>query len=108
LNHHLPLSVRVLAVLAAICLVASFAIALLLPPSLSLAQVIARADHTAMVRLQGLVRDGLGEWSWRSLAIPILARPGWLTPLAIGLLLGGAAVSMASRAMAPRSRHRRP
>ena len=108
MKDHPPLLVRVLAILASICLIVSFAIALLLPPTLSLAAVIARADHLLLVGLQDAVRGGLGDWAWKNLAVPLLARPGWLFPLALALLLGAAAITFASRQTAPHSRHRRP
>lgn len=108
MTEHPPFLVRILAILAAICVVASFSLALLLPPSLSLAGVIARLDHLLLVGLQDVVKATLGDWAWANIAMPLLTRPGWLLPLALGMIFGGAAVSLATRRTAPRSRHRRP
>lgn len=106
--QHPPLLVRVLLVLAAICFVASFALALLLPSTLSLAGFIARVDHAALVDLQNATRATLGDSVWRSVLVPLLGRPDWLLPLTLGLVFAGAALTCASREAAPRSRHRRP
>ena len=97
MKHNWPIAVRVLAVLAAACFVASFALALLLPSSLSLAGMIARIDHMGLVEVQDIVRGYVGEWVWVGLVIPILERPDWLMPLLLGIVLAGAAVSIASR-----------
>lgn len=93
----LPFSARLLWVLAAICLVASFTLALLLPPSLPLAELIARMDHGALVRLQEFVRAHFSDWAWTGLVLPLLTRPDWLVPLALGIVLAGMAVSLGSR-----------
>lgn len=108
MTEHPPIVVRVLAILAAICVVASFSLALLLPPTLSLAGVIARLDHIFLVGLQDAVKGTFGDWMWAKVAMPVLTRPGWLLPLALGIVFGGVAVSLATRRAAPRSRHRRP
>jgi hypothetical protein len=100
--------VRILAVLASICFVASFSLALLLPATLTLAGMIARIDHMVLVHVQDVVRTYVGDWLWTDVAIPILARPDWLPPLLLGIVFAGAAVTTASRQAAPRSRHRRP
>ena len=88
-------AVRVLAVLAAVCLIAAFTLLLMLPPLLSLAQYISWVDHTKLLALQSLVRDHMSEWLWRAVALPLLARPSWLLPLCLGIVLGGAAVTIA-------------
>lgn len=99
---------RVLAIAAAVCFVVSFALALLLPPTLSLAGMIARADHPMLVRIQNVVRGTFGDWVWVNVAVPVLARPDWLIPLTLGIVCAGAAATLASRRAAPHSRHRRP
>jgi hypothetical protein len=85
---------RALAVLAAICLVVAFTLLLTLPLDLPLAQCIDRIDHAKLLALQSLVRDHLSEWAWQALTLPLLARPGWLLPLSLGILFGGAAISV--------------
>jgi hypothetical protein len=103
----MPLAARVLWVLSAACMVASFTLALLLPPSLTLASLVARADHMALVRLQDFVRGHVSDWAWTSVLLPLLARPDWLLPLALGLVFAGLAVSVASRPGATRANRRR-
>jgi hypothetical protein len=98
------MTVRVLAVLAAACFVASFTLALLLPPTLTLAGMITRIDHMFLVHAQNVVRDYIGDWLWVGVIIPTLARPDWLLPLLLGIVFAGAAVSTASRSVAPRRR----
>ncbi|CAH2604551.1 conserved protein of unknown function [Rhodovastum atsumiense] len=101
------MTVRVLAVIAAILLVVAFALASLLPPMLPLAQAISIANHGWLVSLQNAVRDGVSEWVWLHLFMPLLLRPAWLTPAALGMLAGGAALTLQSHRDAPRShRHR--
>ena len=71
---------RGLAVLAAACLVVAFALLLMLPLMLPLAQCIDRFDHGKLLALQSLVRDHVSEWAWQGLRRTRLARPGWLLP----------------------------
>ena len=98
-----PIAERVLAVLAAMCLVAAFALANLLPVTLSLTRLISMIDHPMLLALQDGVRDHVSEWAWRVLFLPVLMRPCWLTPLVLGIVLGGAALTAASRRRASRS-----
>jgi hypothetical protein len=86
--------VRALVVLAATCLVAAFALLLMLPLMLPLAQCIDRFDHGKLLALQALVRDHVSEWAWQAITLPLLARPSWLVPLSLGIVLGGAAVTI--------------
>ncbi len=94
---------RVLAVLAALCLVTSFGLATLLPAFTPLARAIAMTDQSVLVGLQDAVRATLSDWTWRSVFLPVLMRPSWLFPLALGLILGGAALTVASRRRLPGS-----
>lgn len=98
--------VRVLAVLAAACLVVAFTLSLMLPLMQSLAQCIDRIDHDELQALQALVRDHVSEWAWQALTLPLLARPSWLAPLSLGIVLGGAAVTIAWPPAAKSHRHR--
>lgn len=84
---------RVLAVLAATCLVVAFALLLMLPLMLTLSQCIDRVGHGKLLALQALVRGHVSDWAWQALTVPLLARPSWLVPLSLGILLGGAAVT---------------
>jgi hypothetical protein len=98
---------RVFAVISAFCLVVAFAIGSLFPPGLSLGEMISMVDHAMLVALQNFVRVHVSEWLWTSIAVPILLRPAWLTPTALGLVAAGVAVSLGTRQGAPRSRRRR-
>ncbi len=101
------LPARILAVLAALCLVGAFALATLLPPTMSLAQLVARMDHTALVAMQNWVSGHISEWTWRHLLLPIFLRPDWMLLLFLGLIFAAAAITVASAKAEPRSRHRR-
>jgi hypothetical protein len=97
LTTKLPLAERVLAVLAAICLVVAFAIGVLLPPMTPLSGVISMIDHDKLVALQNGVRATLTDWAWQNLFLPVLVRPAWFPPLGLGLVFVGAALTIASR-----------
>jgi hypothetical protein len=103
----LPLLARILWVLAAISMVASFTLALLLPPSLTLSSLIARLDHGILVRLQDFVRSNISDWAWTGLVLPLLARPDWLLPLGLGVVFAGLAVSVGSGTGPARANRRR-
>lgn len=94
---------RVLAVLAAVFLVGAFALATLLPPMLSLGQLLAMLDHPLLVAAQNLVRARVSDWVWVDLALPLLVRPCWLVPTGLGLVLAGASLTLGSRNGVPRS-----
>lgn len=96
---------RVLAVLAAVCLVTAFTLLLMLPPMLSLNECISRVDHLMLVGMQNMIRDHISAWVWQTLLVPLLVRPSWLLPLSLGIVLGGAAVTTAWPPAAS-SRHR--
>ncbi|MDA8247967.1 MAG: hypothetical protein M0Z28_02220 [Rhodospirillales bacterium] len=98
---------RVLAVLAAICLVVAFALATLLPPPLTLAQLVAMFDARMLYEShQFVVAHGMG-WLWSNLLMPLLLRPCWLLPIGLGLVFAGGALTLGSRKGVPRSHRRR-
>ena len=99
--------VRILAVIAALFLVAAFALASMLPPLLPLGQAVSMFNHDWLVAFQEAVRKGVSEWAWVNLAVPVLLRPVWLMPAALGLVFAGAAVTLSSRLGPARSRRRR-
>ncbi len=99
-------SVRILAVLAALCLVAAFGLAVLLPPAMSLADLIARIDHSMLLGLQNWMTRNLSEATWRNLVMPLLVRPDWLSPVMLGLVFAGAALTLASRGVKQPRRRR--
>jgi len=98
-----PLVERILAVLAAAFLVLAFALANLFPATMPLSQLIAMIDHPLLLALQDGVRDHLSEWAWQALFLPVLLRPAWLFPLGMGIVLGGASLTLASRRRGSRS-----
>ena len=93
-------------VLAALCGVASFTLALLLPLRLTLASLIARWDHGALVRLQDFVRTNVSDWAWTEVVLPLLGRPDWLLPLALGLVFVGLSLSAGLRSDPARAKRR--
>jgi hypothetical protein len=101
------IAARILAVTAALLLVGAFALATLLPPSLSLGQFMASIDHPTLLAVQDFVRTRISEWTWREIAVPLLVRPCWLIPLSLGLVTGGLALTLSSQRGAPRSHRRR-
>lgn len=98
---------RILAVLSAVLLVVAFAIAMLLPPLTTLSIALSMLDHDRLVAAQEAIRANFSEWVWLHLAVPLLVRPAWLVPAALGMVLGAAAVTMSGRSGAPRSHRRR-
>ena len=101
------IAARILAVVAALLFVLAFALALMLPAELPLGQAVATVDQHWVAALQDAVRKGVPDWVWVNLVVPMLLRPAWLLPVAMGMVTGGAAVSLATRRSAGRSRHRR-
>ena len=97
---------RILAVVAAALLVGAVALATLGPPEVPLGQLLFMLDHDAMNRVQGWVLRYLGNWVWRFGVSPVLVRPAWLVPAALGLVCIGASVTLSARKPARRS-HRR-
>ena len=98
-----PLAERILAVLAAAFLVLAFALANLFPATLPLSELISMIDHPVLLGLQDGIRDHVSEWVWQTLFLPVLLRPAWLLPLGIGVVLGGASLTVASRRRSSRS-----
>ena len=98
---------RILAVIAAASLVTAFALGLLLPPEVTLSQALSAVNHGWLVAVQDAVRINVSEWIWSNLAVPLLVRPVWLAPTALGIVAGGAAITASTRRGSPRSHRRR-
>lgn len=98
---------RLLAVIAAICMVGAVAIATVMPVTLQLGQMVAMADHDLLVDLQDFVRTRLSDWTWLHIALPVLQRPAWLLPASLGIIAAGLALTFNSRHGAPHSRRKR-
>jgi hypothetical protein len=97
---------RILAVISAILLVGSVALATLGPPSVPLGQLLLMVDHDLTDALRSGVEQYLASWIWDDVAVPLLLRPAWLVPAALGLIFAGAAFSVPGRKPAGRP-HRR-
>lgn len=97
---------RILAVLAAALLVGAVSLALLVPPSLPLGQLLVMLDQDATDAAQAFVGRHFSDWIWSDLAMPLLLRPAWLVPATLGLICAGAATSISTKKTAGRS-HRR-
>jgi len=97
---------RVLAILAAMLLVGAVALAMLGPPAVPLGQVLFMVDHDLMEAVHGFIGTHLATWLWDYLVLPLMLRPAWLVPAALGLLCGGASLSLSTRKSTHRS-HRR-
>ncbi|HET6194112.1 MAG TPA: hypothetical protein VFE12_00090 [Acetobacteraceae bacterium] len=97
---------RVLALLAAMLLVGAVALAMLGPPAVPLGQVLFMVDHDLMEAVHGFIGTHLAAWLWDYLVLPLMLRPAWLVPAALGLLCGGASLSLSTRKSTHRS-HRR-
>ena len=97
---------RILAVLAAMLLVGAAALAILGPPAVPLGQMLFLVDHDLMNAVHGFIGTHLAGWLWDYLIAPLMLRPAWLVPAALGLILGGMSLSLSTRKSAHQS-HRR-
>lgn len=101
------IAARLFAVLAAVNLVAAFALATLLPPTLTLAQLIAMFDARLLYVAHDFVTANGSGWLWAHMLMPLLLRPAWLLPTGTGLVFAGGAMTLGSRKGVPRSHRRR-
>jgi len=97
---------RILAVLAAMLLVGAVALAMLGPPGVPLGQALFMVDHDLMEAVHTFIGTHLATWLWDYLVVPLMLRPAWLVPAALGLLCGGMSLSLSTRKSTHRS-HRR-
>jgi hypothetical protein len=56
--------------------------------------------------VHGFIGTHLAAWLWDYLIAPLMLRPAWLVPAALGLICGGTSLSLSTRKPAHRS-HRR-
>ena len=87
---------RLLTVLAATALIAAFALATMLPPLTSVADLVGMLDNRTLVALPGVIRAHVPDWAWRWAVLPVLLRPVWLLPAAVGVVLGGVVITLQS------------
>lgn len=97
---------RILAVLAALLLVGAVALAMLGPPGVPLGQALFMVDHDLMEAVHTFIGTHLATWLWDYLVVPLMLRPAWLIPAALGLVCGGMSLSLSTRKSTHRS-HRR-
>ncbi|HTI83049.1 MAG TPA: hypothetical protein VL614_21565 [Acetobacteraceae bacterium] len=97
---------RIFAVLAAALLVGAVAVAMLGPPEVPLGQMVFMIDHDLMNAMRSAIETHLASWIWAYLIAPVMVRPAWLVPAALGLICAGMAVTLSNRKSAHRS-HRR-
>ena len=86
---------KVMAALGAVCLVGAFAMATLMQPLLSLAQLVMMFNEPFITALDRTQRSGTGSWIWSHLAVPVLIRPAWMMPTMLGVVLVGVAAQLA-------------
>ncbi len=84
---------RAFLVVAACLLVIAFALAILPDWDMSLREALASLDADAPSRLRAAVIHAVGAAMWQRTAEPLLVRPSWLVPAALGIICLGAAVT---------------
>ncbi len=97
---------RVLAVVSAILLVASVALATFGPQALLLGEAIYLLDHTIADNLLIWAHRHLGDRAVATFIQPLLLRPAWLLPASAGIVFGGFSLSLLNR-KPHRQSHRR-
>ena len=98
---------RLFTVLAAVCFVAAFAMATLLPPTETLREVLASADPAWPGAIEAFCRTHLSGWLWDQIVTPLIQRPDWLAPAGLGLVFAGLATSLGTGRRVSRSHRRR-
>jgi len=98
---------RILAILAAAFLVGAVGVALLGPPGMPLAQALLAVDHRILDVTQSQVEHILSPWLWTEVIMPVLVRPAWLPPTALGLICAGLSLTLPRGRRAERPRQRR-
>ena len=89
--HRRLLASRICTSLAACFLLLAFAVAALGPAGLSLGTAAYRLDGDLLVRLY----HDCPSLLWHRVVLPLLARPAWVLPAALGILCSGLAITAA-------------
>jgi hypothetical protein len=97
---------KVLAIAAAVLLVGAFAVATLAPVNLTLGELLVGTDQDVIRFLHNAIRAANAPWLWDHVVLPMLVRPAWLLPAALGLVCVGGAATFGSNG-APRGQRRR-
>ncbi len=93
---------RIFIVLAALLLVSAVAIAALTPLGMTLGQGLVSTSVATAEWLHAHSPD----WAWERLAQPLLVRPLWLLPAALGVICAGVAASCSFGTASPSRRRR--
>ncbi len=101
------IAAKILAVLAAILLVGSVALATLGPPYMTLSEGIRAIDGVRLAAMEHYVRTHLSSWLWVHPLTALLTRPIWLLPASLGLICAGASATAATRPSTSPTRRRR-
>ncbi len=91
---------RSLIILAAVLLVVAFALATAGQIDAPLDELLARIDPALATRL----RAALPDWMADRIVLPLLVRPAWLIPSALGLLCAGGALTFPAHKSIGRTR----
>ena len=86
---------RLVAAAGALFLMGALAMAALLAPEQSLAQLIMSINAPFLTALDHANRSGSALWVWSHLAVPVLIRPAWMLPTMLGIVLVGIAAQLA-------------
>jgi hypothetical protein len=97
---------RALAVAAAVLFVLAVGVATFGAGSMSLGQALYLIDQGAVDKLLTWASRAFGPWIWGSVMQPLLVRPAWLLPAALGIVCAGLSLSLSNRKSTHRS-HRR-
>ena len=98
---------RIFACLSAVFLVGAVAVALLGPPGIALGQALVAIDHHMLDVLRSGVERLFAPWLWSEVILPILVRPAWLPPAALGLVFAGLCLTVPPGRRAERPPQRR-
>ncbi len=99
---------RILAVLAAVLLVGAVALAMLGPAGMPLGAALFMLNHDLMATFQGSIEAHFDHWMWDDVMVPILARPAWLLPASIGLIVAGVSLTLSNNSQrGPQQRSQR-
>jgi hypothetical protein len=98
---------KILAVLAAVCLVGAVAVATLGPVDMTLGDGLGALDRLRLEGVERFVRLHLSNWIWDRPLKALLMRPIWLVPASLGIILAGASATAASGGTPLNSRRRR-
>jgi hypothetical protein len=98
---------RILAVVSAALLVGAVAIGLLGPPGMPLGQALLTIDHGMLGIAQSAVERIFAPWLWTEIVLPVLVRPAWLLPAALGLVCAGLSFTLPQGRRTERPRQRR-